>query len=468
MKKILNIKFSFLLAAMMVFLFSCDTEDYTGYSTLEPTSPTIAISNDYSSINFIEQDSIFTFDVTLSEPQLVDVYVYIKQIAGDATEGDDFTILNDAGRLTIPFGSTTGQLIVKVLTDDVVEGIETFTLQLGDERTANATITPITVDFTINNVIENDLVINMTWETDVFDAVGLTLDPDEVINLRFLILDAADSSVIAIMDGLSFEEFGTESDTLLDGTFLPDGDYLIATDISSTIDAGDYNAPITIDLVLDFDQIGGYENKQLVYSGAFTNEFVCSTYRVYLANLTKSGTTYIFDDEAYSVPYHVLAGEWFGVDCDDDGVSGYFDYESQVVVVQGCALEISGLGYDWLQDFWGEDIVAGGTIELEVDMNTGIITIPNQYYCTTTYHGNPQDPYNIFGSGLVDMTGEYPTMTIEYELENYGYNWADWCNYYGYLSTPMFVANLTLDPAGLKSIANNGTLKFDLSKKPVR
>ncbi|HAN19304.1 MAG: hypothetical protein A2X13_01385 [Bacteroidetes bacterium GWC2_33_15] len=453
MKNILKIKFS-VLFAMIVFLFSCETDDNTGYSNLEPTSPSISISNPYASINLIEKDSVFTFDVTLSEAQVVDIYVYIKQIDGDAEQGADFVIVNDAGRLTIPFGATTGQLMVKVLADDLAEGTETFTIQMGDERTANATITPVTVDFSIQNSALDELSIDMTWETDVFEATGLELDPDEVGDLRLLIFDQSDNLLVDV-DGSSFENY-SGMDTLSDGT------YKIAAAFYSTIDVGDFNSAITFSVTLDFFQ-SGVLDESLIFDKVFDNLFPCYDFRVYLASITKSGSTYTFEKEiSYSTPARTT---WYGSDC----LMSYGDYPSEVETAEGCngELLIYGLNAWWISDFWGETIVDEGHVRYEINEYTKEITIAEQYVFTTDYDGDLY-PYTIKGTGTYDDSGTYPTMHIEYYLDQDGYDPGYYAYSHGYMATEYFEANLTLDPAGKNVINVNADKEFDLSKKPVR
>ncbi|MBK7131714.1 MAG: hypothetical protein IPH69_02515 [Bacteroidales bacterium] len=83
-----------------------------------------------------------------------------------------------------------------------------------------------------------------------------------------------------------------------------------------------------------------------------TNQFVCSSYRVYLGYVTKTGTSYTFTKEV-SKPVSVYSGVWYGVDKAD------VDYDSEVETYQGCSLQIKGLVNGWMTEFWGEVIVKG-------------------------------------------------------------------------------------------------------------
>jgi hypothetical protein len=438
MKKILILKYSVLLALLM--MFSCDQEDYTGYSTLVPTSPSVSVSGIPSSINFVEKDSTFTFNVTLSEAQVVDVVIVAKQIAGTATEGEDFKILNDGGKLTFAAGSTTGQIKIKVLADAVQEDTETATIQIGDATTANAAFTPVTVQMTIKNYLKDDLSVDMSWATDVATSIGMDLDPDEVVDLRLLIVKASDKTIVAVEDGATFE-------TYADFNALPNGDYLIAADIYSTIDAGDYNKPVNIDIDLAFNETGAINNMSLSFPKVMTNEKPCSLYRTYLASVKKSGSSYtIAKAVSYMIP-PVLT--WKGEDA---------TYPSEVTTTASCSgKSMTGLNFGWMLDWWGEVIVSGGTLIYTTSGST--ITIPFQKYCKTTYNGAPQPEYSIQGSGTIDNSGAYPVWTIHYDLQQSGI----WIGHYCYLNYGWeqdgFDAVITTNPAGKGKGASNFVMR---------
>lgn len=57
--------FSYLAAiTTALFVVSCDQEDNTGFSTLEPTSPTLSVTTSVSSKSLIEDDSVYEFTAT--------------------------------------------------------------------------------------------------------------------------------------------------------------------------------------------------------------------------------------------------------------------------------------------------------------------------------------------------------------------------------------------------------------------
>jgi hypothetical protein len=295
------------------------------------------------------------------------------------------------------------------------------------------------------------LKMKMTWKTNALEAIGMDIDPLKVANLRLLIRKA-DKTSQSTVNTTGFEEFNTWNT-------LADGKYYIATDLSSTIDAGDFNSPIDISIDLSFIQ-RGIQNQSVSFANVMTNKFVCSTYRVYLGYLVKAGTTYTFTKEI-SYPVSVYSGVWFGLDKAD------IDYDSQVETYQGCSLQIKGLVFGWMSEFWGEVIVKGGSASITINPTTGVVDIPLQYYCTTKYNGVVQTAYNIVGTGTYDATGAFPKMTIKYTLIQGADDWAQWMFDNGYMATNKFEAVITLDPAGIKG-AKSMNISKPLVNKPVR
>ena len=281
------------------------------------------------------------------------------------------------------------------------------------------------------------LDLNMTWSTDAKAVIGLDVDPLKAVDLRLLIRKADKTSQATVNTIGGFQEYKKWNT-------LPDGKYYIAIDVYSTIDAGDFNSPIDISIDLTFKQRGTMNDVES-FANVMTNQFVCTAYRVYLGYLVKAGSTYTFTKEV-TYPVSVYSGTWFGVD------KGDTDYDSQVVTYQGCSLQIKGLIYGWMSDFWGEVIVKGGSASITIDPVAGTVNIPLQYYCTTKYNGAVQPTYSIQGSGTYDASGAYPKMTIKYTLIQAGVDLGQWMMDNDYMATNKFEADLTLDPAGLKSL----------------
>lgn len=444
------------MVATVVFLFTaCDVDDNTGFSGMVPTNPTISVDVPAGGVNLLEAKTTYLFDVTISETQVVDLSIYISVIAGTATLGEDFTIDNGNSRVYIPAGKTTGQVSITVLEDELLEETETFTIQIGDERTANAVLTPVTVDFTLTNLTGDDLAIGLSWETDVAEAIGLELDADEVVDMRLLIVDM-DGNVIESADGSSFEEF------VLTAADWADGEYIIAADIFATIDVGDYNSPVTLDLALQFDQVGLINGKSFAYPAVMTNELNCDAYRTNLAIVTKSGSTYTIEE---SISYFAkdnspLVGTWSGIDTESD-------YPSEVVTtIDGNTLKIDGLNFGWMLDFWEETVLSSTPAEVQVNWCAGTITIVEQDYMVTIYNGD-EYPYTIKGSGTFDASGVNPTMVVNYEVFQDGFSPSQWAFDNGFESATKFKATLTLDAAVMTSVPTQIKSK-PIFTKPIR
>lgn len=280
------------------------------------------------------------------------------------------------------------------------------------------------------------LSMDMTWTTNSLDKIGMEIDPLLVANLRLRILKADKTAAVPAINTTDFETYSGFNT-------LPDGKYYIATDLTSTIDAGDFNNPIDISIDLQFTQ-RGVMDETFSFPQVMTNQFVCSTYRVYLGYIVKTGTSYVFTKEV-TKPVSPYSAVWFGLDNTTD-----FDYASQVETYMGCSLQIKGLSFEWMSDFWGEVIIKGGSASITIDPNTGAVTIPNQFYCRTKYKGVVQPDYYIEGTGTYDASGAFPTMTITYDLLQNGVSMADQDGG----ADPKFTAVLTLEPpAASKSMA---------------
>jgi len=449
-------KYTTILATAVVFFFACEKDDYTGDSKLNPSNPTITISGvDAAGYNFIEKDTVITFDVTLSEPQIVDVQLTVKQIAGDATILEDYSVVNSGSEVVIPAYATAGKLSIKIMKDDLAEDVETFTLQIGDEATANAALTPVTAVFTIGNYTESLFEVEMSWTTDIASVIGIDTDPEDAADLVMLIFDNSDQSPVDTIDGSAFESYdGWEE--------LPDGEYAIGVNVYAVPDAGDFDETFNIDVNLVFNQAGVINDLTLNFPKILTSVvYPCNDYRVNLAVITKSGTTYTATKKVTIYPViDEIKVEWYGMDTE-------FEYPSEVTTYEACSeTYITGLNNGWIFDFWGEEIVQSAYVSYTIDA-LGNIDIPEQDYFTTLYDGS-EYLYQIVGSGTLDESGLFPVMHIEYEIIQDGFYPGQWAFDEEYMSTPYFVADLTLDPAAMASEVAKTLRKFPLIKKPVR
>ncbi len=251
--------------------------------------------------------------------------------------------------------------------------------------------------FTAVNGTNPDIQIDLTVTTDIKTSIGLDKTADQVVDLRFLVLKKSDMTIVKTIDdgnaNESYSDFGT----------LPDGEYLLGVDIFSTITAGDFNKALNLSLSLQFDQLGMI-NKILEFPNVMTNANPCKLYRTYLANVKKVGAVYtITSAVSYLTP---PVTTWKGT---DDA------YPSEIKTTLNCtSTSMTGLGFGWMLDYWGEIITSGGTLAYTISGTT--ITIPLQKYCKTTYNGAAQPEYSISGTGTIDNSGATPVWTIKYDF----------------------------------------------------
>ncbi len=351
----------------------------------------------------------------------------------------------DAQNWDVYFGTSGNPPLVKTgntsqsYTVTVAKGVEYFWNVVGNDANG-VPARSATWSFKVTDP-DADMTVSMSWSTDVKTAIGLKLTPEKVADMRLLIVNDADKSIVAIVDGSD----STETTSALSS--LPAGKYIIATDIFKTINAGDLNKKITLGIILSFTQPGTLD-QTISFPQIMTNEKLWSEFRVYLAVVNKVGSVYTIEKSLSSIV--PVAVTWQGTDA---------DYPSQVVTLTGNLM--SNLGAGWMLDWWGEIIISGGTMVYQVDV-TGNITIPNQYYCTTTYNGAVQTDYYIEGTGTLNVSGAFPVMTIQYDFIQGGSSIATTSMDYGWL-TPYFEAIITTDPAGKKS-----SLPFMTIPKPKR
>lgn len=265
---------------------SCDNEDYSGDSTLSPSNPTVIYDmGEYTgNISFTEQDSTIEFTVSLSESQITDVILPISVVGGDATLDEDFEISNLGSSLTIPANSLSGTVAFKVLSDDVFEEDETFTIQVGDETTSNVDINPLQVTVEILNVTSGDLNLSLEWSTsDVYGADGSVYGATEVADLIFTIYDA---------DGVSISESdGADFEALTIASTLPDGTYSVKASIFGVVElTSAYSLPIA-SLSMGYIQ-SGIQSGGFSFESALDLNFVCDLNNMHLVDIVKTGSSY--------------------------------------------------------------------------------------------------------------------------------------------------------------------------------
>jgi len=378
--------------AIGLFVASCEQEDNTGWSTFSPTSPAITITTEVTDVTLVENDQEYTFTVTLSEAQLVDVKVYPIQVGGDATVGDDYTI---SGSLVISAGSLSSTGKIKILKDDLIEPTETVKIQIGNEKTANAAITPATMNFTILNYTEGDLVLDMSWAMSekTTDSSGEVIKPTDFADLVLTISSTPDlDGAIDSADGAGFETIVLSGDE-------PNGDYYVVSSFWSANTDIDRD----LDLNLELNQSGIINGDSYEFSGALNSMISCEEIYYVMGKITKVGTSYTFENIAEKS--EVTAAPFIG---------------TATVVID-----------DWADDYIDDEIIieAGSTpYEFYIRMTTNpYINNPDTAYLimtidptTGTVTGESNEPWDydnstpVTAAGSVDLCNKIIDIELDY------------------------------------------------------
>ena len=179
MKKIINFKYTFLGAIMLLSAISC-TDDDQSYP--DPNKPIATV--DTNSITINEGESA-TVTLTLDKVIGDEIDYKIEVVGGDATDGDDFQIVADddypefdlgpAGyRLTIPAGASSRTFQINGLNDIYVDGSESVRLKITSAGNGNGLLENgeefITVN--LNNQTSQDFYVGLAWSGTYVDADG--------------------------------------------------------------------------------------------------------------------------------------------------------------------------------------------------------------------------------------------------------------------------------------------------------
>ncbi len=289
LKNILSKSVTGLGAAVILLGFSqCKDEDFTDYSNLTATNPTASVEWT-APASTTERDDVFPFTITLSEPQVVDVRVNVSVVeGGTATEGEDFDIDH---LVIIPAGTTMGSGALTTYNDLVVEGSETFTIQIGDERTSNVNLTTTTYDVTLNNFVSNTAVAIYDWSgTAMVDGVERVFC-DEV-DIDVLIYDEA------MMDSGNYDAAtGDCPEDMSFGTTWADGTYYLVLNLWSNGIVPTDGSTVTFPMTVYLTRGGLYNDVMLpVDPAVYINSDDAAGVEKTLYKFVKSGTTYRFYD----------------------------------------------------------------------------------------------------------------------------------------------------------------------------
>lgn len=278
-----------LALSTLLFVFACDDSDeFTGDSvTALPTSPSLNVTLDFGNTeSLVETEADYGFTVSLSEPQIADVVVYLELLPNStATEGDDLSFPHS---LRIAAGSTSVSDVISIHSDDLAEETETASIRIGTGVEANvASTNSQTVTFNIMNYTEGDVALDMTWTSpqDFTDNLGNAIDDEAIGDLIFYVTDV---NIPTTINYLTVDnEFGFESFVFQE--VFPDGEYYIVTEFFSAEDFGGNDADL--DITITLNQPGIINDLSVTIPGALNTANVdCQS--TILAKLTKSGTMY--------------------------------------------------------------------------------------------------------------------------------------------------------------------------------
>ena len=275
----------------LVFMLACSEDEYTGDSTMKVVSPSLNVQLDFTNNqSLIEEEVEYGFTVSISEPQIVNVIVYLNQISGTATNGEDFTIPES---VTIPIGSTSTYGVIKIHGDDLAEETETAVIQIATGNESNVSpITGSTVSFSIMNYTEGDIVIDMSWTSprDYTDVLGNPVSDEAIVDLILTVNDVNIPTTI----NHTFTNSATGFETFVFQETFPDGAFYLT---ASFFDVEDYTLEefdgyyTDLDVSLTFNQPGKINDLVVTIPAALNTAFAdCQS--TIIAKITKSGSNF--------------------------------------------------------------------------------------------------------------------------------------------------------------------------------
>ena len=426
--KFLKISFSFL--AFLLMLSCSDNDDYTNDSVVKATSPSLTVSLGFSNATtLIEQEASYPFSVSITEAQIADVIVNLEQTDGTATAGEDFSMPNS---VTIKKGTLSASSEITIHADELPEDEETVTIQIGLGNESNVSgVAGETVTFNIANLTDGDLVVGMSWAASsaVTDNYGTEIDAYALADLRLLLTDSPYTTVFESADGASAETY------VLSGT-APDITYSFVADFYAAM----YEISADIDITLTFDQVGKINGQTHSFSSAFNTTDSCLGLNYVMANVTKDGNSYSFEEvgQKSSLDLKDYAGNWSVDTPYHIGLQNDFTAE-----VTAEALFIDGIGQDFILNFWGETPTTSAPVEITLNAD-GTVNIARQYVYTADYNGDLYD-YEIEGSGTWNGCGDKNMLDLVYDIYYPGDADGIAKTYAAYLNYPYIGGTFTLD-----------------------
>ena len=229
--------------------------NYSGFSTQPPVVPSVTIG-DVTAVEGNSGTKSFLFPVSLSSSTTSNVVINYSTADGTAQAGSDYVAAT--GSITIPAGSTTGQIAITVNGDTVVETDETFNVQLALGGT-NATLG----DGSGLGTIQNDDAAPPVVPTLSMASVSQAEGNSGTLSMVFTVtMSQAIASAVTV-------NYATA-----DGTAQAGSDYVAKTG-TLTIPAGATSGQITVTINGD-TAVEADESFKLALSGVSSNATIAT------------------------------------------------------------------------------------------------------------------------------------------------------------------------------------------------
>lgn len=293
-----NIYLILLLLTGGFFMTSCDDEDFTGKALSEPVAGVTATISATGIANAYAEADQDTIRVTLSLNEVqstANLDFYAFQVDGTAELGSDVVFIDEDGfgsaHKTIPATAEATSLTwsLVVTTDCISEPTESISIQFADERTANADVEPVTIEFNILNYRSDIPSVSMEWGTDEDgEDISFGYGDDnsyfvEDIDLDLYIADA-DLNIIANYAAATGANPESMDIAAADGSELPDGIYYLYVAVYDTWDTGEGFDPVEYPLFFTFDRCGGDLSGTYTVNGLSTESTAAIVYELTVAN----------------------------------------------------------------------------------------------------------------------------------------------------------------------------------------
>jgi hypothetical protein len=232
-------------------------------------------------------------------------------------------------------------------------------------------------------------------------------------------------------------DFNISSDDAVLGTHYE----IVDNKAQFSIASGEYSDEIIIRLI---DNEDNETNKQLVIDLTSVSNGASLGYPG-PDSFGKSFTLTIIDNDC---PKDESLRPFDGTYSGTDNCNGFTTTTMPITLKLACeeGILIDGIGYAWMETYWGETVTAYYETYIEIDDVDGTVVIPDQKYIETIYNGFISD-YNLVGSGTIDTSGPKPVINLLYTLTHPDYgNCAQYTNGNSCDSFPeFFEAQITLD-----------------------